>query len=76
MVTSLLREFEKCGQPTSQLVERGEPRGEEVVTVVGEGVRALRRSGELGTPLRGDEPVLLERAQSAIEVSDVDAIVA
>jgi hypothetical protein len=34
-------------------------------------VGALGRPGEVGAPLGGDDPLLLERTQDAVEVADV-----
>jgi hypothetical protein len=67
---------EERGQLVSERADRVEPRGEGAPALVSEGVRALRRPGEVGAPLGDDEPLLLERAKRAVDVPDVDALVA
>ena len=56
--------------------ERGGPAVEGGAAVRGDLVGALRRPGHGLVPLAGDEALLLERAQDAVEVADVDALVA
>jgi hypothetical protein len=63
---------EKDGQTVSESFEGIEPRGERRSPLAREGVRALGGSGQVGTPLRLDEPFLLEAAERAVHVSDVD----
>src|SRR4249919_2231044 len=57
----LLRSFEGLG-----------PAVEQPATFVGELVGPLRWAGKVGAPLGADEPLVLERAQQAVEVADVD----
>src|SRR5262245_51740652 len=76
MVTSLLRVVEKRVQAVAQPLDRGKPDSEQLVALGGQRVGALRRAWQLGAPFGRDETVVLESAQRAIEVPDVDAILA
>jgi len=63
---------EKAGQTVSKSFEGIEPRGQHHSPLACEGVRALGGPGQVGTPLRHDEPILLEAAKRAVHVSDID----
>src|SRR5437867_7426308 len=76
MVTSLLRVVEKSRQAVSKLLEGAQPGVENRATLVREGVRPLRRAGQIAAPLGRNEPLVLERPQRAVDVADVDALVA
>jgi len=76
MVTSFLCVIEKRGQAVAQLRERDEPGAQQLVTLVGERVRALRRAREIAAPLGGDETLVFERPQGPVQVPDVDALLA
>src|SRR4249920_2692268 len=76
MVTSLLSTIEKIGESVAQPLDGLEPRRKHVVTLLRQGVRALRRTGQIGAPLGGDEPLVLEGAQCPVQVPDVDPILA
>ena len=57
-------------------VRAGRPALERGGACVGELVGALRRPGHRLVPLAGHEALLLERAQDAVEVADVHALLA
>src|SRR5262249_53316694 len=59
----------------AELRERAAPGREQLVALVGERVGALRRAWQLGAPLGGHEALVFERAQGAVEVPDVNALV-
>ena len=75
MVTSFPSTIEERGEPVSELLERAEPGREQLAAILGQCVRPLRRSRQLGAPLGGDDPVLFEGAERSVEISDVDAVV-
>ena len=75
MVTSFPSTIEETGETVSELLERAEPGREHLAAVVGQRVRPLRRSRQLGAPLGGDDPVLLQRTERPVEISHIDAIV-
>src|SRR5215471_12082551 len=73
----LLRSIvEKVGESVPQCGQRLEPGTERGVAVVGQRVRALRGSGQVGLPFRDDEPVLLEPTEDAVEISNVYTLLA
>jgi hypothetical protein len=75
MVTSFPSTIEERRELVSELLERAEPGREHLAAVLGQRVRPLRRPGQLGAPLGGDDPVLLQRTERPVEISDVDAVV-
>ena len=74
MVTSFVDSFEQGVDPVAGLVQPLAPALERAAAVVGDLVRTLRRPRQVVAPLRRDEPALLERTQSAVDVADVDAV--
>src|SRR5215216_1599952 len=62
---------EKRSDRPLRAAQRVDPRVEDAAALVGELVGALRGAGQLVAPLGGDEALLLEGAQEAVEVSDV-----
>jgi hypothetical protein len=76
MVTSFPRTIEKVQEIATQVGERGEPGFEDGVTVRGQRVGALGRAGEVRPPLGDDEALVLEPAKRAVDVPDVDALLA
>src|SRR4051812_23927813 len=72
----LVVSFQELGDVGLCAAERLGPAGEEPPPGVGQPVRAARRAREVGVPLGLEDPVLLERAQEAVEVADVHALLA
>ena len=67
---------EKRGQSVAKLSERVEPGAEHGVAGRRQGVRALRRARKVFLPLRGHEPLVLERAKGSVDVADVHTLIA
>src|SRR5689334_16355442 len=72
----LVVSFQEKGDVRLRAAERGRPACEDLPPGVGEPIRPPRRPGELRVPLGVDDAVLLERAQEAVEIADVDALLA
>src|ERR687886_2187245 len=72
MVTSLLVPVEERRDEPLVLAQRVGPAAEQAPAFVRELVDPLARAGRVVAPLRPDDPVLLERAQDAVEVAHVD----
>src|SRR4051812_41923343 len=68
--------FQELRDLRLRLPERVGPAAEERPAGLREPIRAPRRARQLRVPLRLDDPVLLERAEEAVEVADVDPLVA
>jgi hypothetical protein len=75
MVTSFLRVPEKGGQTVAKLFEGAKPRVENRSPLIRERVCPLRRPGQVASPFRHHEPVVLERSERPVDVAHVDAIV-
>src|SRR5215211_2582927 len=65
--------LEKRPDRPLRAAQRLGPRVEDAAALVGELVGALRGAGQLVAPLGGDEALLLEGAQEAVEIADVHA---
>src|SRR5919204_6114724 len=76
MVTSLLVSVEERRDELLVRAQGVGPRGEQAASLVGELVDPLAGPGRVVAPLRGDDPVLLEGAQHAVEVAHVDPALA
>jgi len=68
--------LEKAVDAGARLGEGGRPALERVAAGGGQLVGPFRRAGNGLVPLAGNEPLLLEAAEDAVEVADVDALVA
>ena len=68
--------LEKAVDARARLGERGSPALERLAAGIGQLVGALRGAGDGLVPLAADEALLLEPAQDAVEVADVDPLVA
>src|SRR5207244_4224687 len=76
MVTSLLVPVEEGRDELSVRAQRVGPAAEHAPSLLGELVDPLAGPGRVVAPYRGDDPVLLERAQDAVEVAHVDPALA
>jgi hypothetical protein len=72
MVTSLLVPFEERRDELLVRAQRVGPAIQQAPALLGELVDPLARPGRVVAPLGGDDAVLLERAQDAVEVAHVD----
>src|SRR5204862_5211408 len=65
----LLVPIEKALRSLLRAAEGLDPVLEQAQAVLGERIAALRRAGRAGIPFRGDDALLLEGAQQAVEVA-------
>src|SRR4029450_8738853 len=70
---AVLVAVDEAGDDALRLAQGLRPAVEQAPALHGELVRALGGPGKVGAPLRRDDSLLLESAQNAVEVSDVDA---
>ena len=68
--------LEKVVDPGASVGEGCRPAFERLAAGVRQLVRALGGAGDAVVPFAADEPLLLERAEGAVEVADVDALFA
>src|SRR5437763_10900933 len=72
MVTSFLVPVEERRDERLIRTQGLGPAAEQAPAFLGERIDPLGRARRVVTPLGGDDPVLLERAQDAVEVAHVD----
>ena len=68
--------LEKAVDPVAGLGERGSPPFERLAAALGQLIRALGGAGQGVVPLAPNEALLLERSQDAVEIADIDPLLA